>query len=102
MLWLTCDMADDRHTAVLNTLTNWVPAAKARGKKVVLYGVNKLLWRQHAGLQDLVSKDILRLSLHRVCHRPLLAPEPLAAPSSVKFVVFSTGQVQNQLCRCKG
>ena len=43
MLWITCDVHRAHHSAVLDTLANWVPAARAKGKKVVLYGVKSSL-----------------------------------------------------------
>ena len=70
MLWITCDTDRDHHSAIFDTLAAWVPDAKARGKKIVLYGVRSPLWRNHAVLQDLISKKVLFLSQHRVCHRP--------------------------------
>ena len=102
MLWITCNVDSARHSAVLDTLANWVPAARARGKKVVLYGVKSSLWRTHAVVQDLLSKSVLYSSLHRACHRPLPTPEPQTAPSSVAFVVLTTRPIPSQLCRCKG
>ena len=102
MLWITCNVDSARHSAVLDTLANWVPAARARGKKVVLYGVKSSLWRTHAVLQDLIGKYVLYSSHHRACHRPLPTPEPLTAPSSVVFVVLTTRPMPGQLCRCKG
>ena len=65
MLWITCDVNRACHSAVLDTLANWIPAARAKGKKVVIYGVKTPLWRDHAVVQDLLSKHTLFLSNHR-------------------------------------
>ena len=48
MLWITCDTDRAHHSAVFDTLADWVPACKAKGKKVVLCGVKCALWRDHA------------------------------------------------------
>ena len=59
MLWITCDVDSTRHNTILDTLVNWLPAARARGKKVVLYGVKNAVWRDHAAVQDLIDKGVL-------------------------------------------
>ena len=70
MLWITCNTGRAYHSAVLDTLANWIPAVKSKGKKVVIYGVKTPLWRDHAVVQDLLGRRILFLSNHRACHRP--------------------------------
>ena len=101
MFWITFDCTADQGQAVRDTLTEWVPIVKAKGKKVVLYGVPAKFWDDHAGIRQLLGDRALYRSKHRVCHKPLPSPTPLTAPSAVSFTVLSTGRVPNQLCRCK-
>ena len=68
MLWITCDVDRARHKAILDHLAHWVPAARAKGKKVVLFGVKSSIWRDHTVVQDLFDKRVLYLSKHRACH----------------------------------
>ena len=102
MLWITFDIDRDRHKAILDRLADWVPAARAKGKKVVLFGVRSSLWHDHTVVRDLLDKRILYASKHRACHRPLPPPEPLNAPSAVSFVALTTRRIPSQLCMCKG
>ena len=102
MLWITFDVDRARHKAILDHLADWVPAARAKGKKVVLFGVWSGIWREHRVVQDLLDKRILYPSKHRACHRPLPPPEPISAPSSVSFMALTTRRIASQECRCKG
>ena len=102
MFWITHDCSASQGKAILDTLIEWVPIVKAKGKKVVLYGIRAKFWDNHAGIRQLQSDQVLHRSKHRVCHRPLPSPTPLAAPSAVSFTVLATGAVPNQLCRCRG
>ena len=45
MLWITCDVDHARHKAILDHLADSVPAARAKGKKVVIFGVKTGHWR---------------------------------------------------------
>ena len=102
MLWITFDVDRARHKAILDHLADWVPAARAKGKKVVLFGVWSGIWREHKVVQDLLARRILYPSKHRACHRPLPPPEPISAPSSVSFMALTTRRIASQECRCKG
>ena len=70
MIWITCDTDRARHSALSDSLPDWVPTGKEEGKKVVLYGVECDLWRTHAAVKTLVDQKILHQSKHRACHRP--------------------------------
>ena len=102
MFWITMDNTVSLNTAIFDTLASWVPDVKAKGKKVVVYGVTARTWRNYPGVRQLLGDRVLYLSKHRVCHRPLPSPVVLAGPSAVSFTVLATGLVPSQLCRCQG
>ena len=53
LFWITFYQTHDRCKAVLDTLADWVPAVKARGKKVVIFGVTAKYWLSHARVRQL-------------------------------------------------
>ena len=48
MLWITVEWDNDGNGAIFDTLANWVPMVRDKGKRVALYGVKHSLWRSHS------------------------------------------------------
>ena len=43
MLWITTEWNNDGNSDIFDTLANWVPVVRDKGKKVVIYGVKSSL-----------------------------------------------------------
>ena len=59
LIWITLNATKDINQAVFDTLPTWVPAVKARGTKVALFGISGGFWRERPAVEKLLAEGVL-------------------------------------------
>ena len=55
LFWITMDNSVSLNKVVFDTLASWVPDVKAKGKKVVVYGVTAKAWQDYPSVRQLLG-----------------------------------------------
>ena len=89
----------DRGYQIITAVLNWARLCKELGTPFILFGPFGKKWKDPQ-VTDFVSRQILILRYHRLCHFGMKADNSSIKPSSACWVTASTVDIEPHPCQC--